>query len=250
MVHFVVVLFKSGLVSKVWEINPLSAASLSLVEGTVVAVPEPPSPSLDTGFEATSCAMFLAKRSRSPLSTFSLLFMAPGRDFILFRLMMLTWSCGLSPAGCLTPPSVSTSSALGRASANESSVATSFLLGRLRLGFFAEDLVTLSISRACLILRLSFLDDGKSESVSSAVSVLDDFLRIDFRGCAERAGSPRRGACQEAVSRRLKHEELAKQVYLPWPVQSVWRLNNLRSGMCNAGKADTVVDYKKFMGAS
>lgn len=168
--------------------NPRSAAHLSLVEGTdafetASTLAFPFSRPFADG-EAASCAMFFAKRSLSPLSSLSLLFMAPGRDFMLFRWMILTWSSGFSPAEVLVP--VSTSS-VGKASAKESSVATSFLFGRRRLGFFVEDLVTLLMSCSCFILRLSFFEAGNKDSCLLIVDAVV-FLRIDLRGFAVRVG--------------------------------------------------------------
>lgn len=77
--------------------------------------------------------------------------------------------------------------AVGNASANESRVATSFLFGLLRLGVFADDLATLLISCSCLILRLSFFEEGNRGS-DLVVLEEEDFLRMDFRGCLVRDG--------------------------------------------------------------
>ncbi len=62
---------------------------------------------------------------------------------MLLRLMMLTWSCGLSPGLALAVGSSVAFSVSGSASAKASSVVTSFLFGLLRLGFLSADFVTL-----------------------------------------------------------------------------------------------------------
>ena len=118
---------------------------------------------------------------------------------MLFRLMMLTWSCGLSPVAPLLVPLLSPSSLSGSASAKASSVVTSFLFGLLRLGVLCADFVTLFRSWACLIRRLSFFEDAKSDSAFAvaldATPLPEDFFKMDFLGCACRDGGSRRGAC-------------------------------------------------------
>ena len=126
-------------------------------------------------------AMFLANRARSSLSSFCRLFRAPGRDFVDFRLMILTCCSGLLPAG----PSASPSSSSGSASAKASSVVMSFLFDLLRLGFFVPALVTLDMSCACLIRRLSFLLAAKRDSAFSGLCTRDveeDVFRMDLAG--------------------------------------------------------------------
>lgn len=123
------------------------------------------------------CAMFFAKRSLSPLSSLSRLFMAPGLDFILFLLMIFTWSVGFSSVVAL----VGASSSSGKASARASRVVTSFLFGRLRFGALVEDFVTLFIRFACLMRLLSSFVCEKRDSELSLCGAYG-FLRIDLRG--------------------------------------------------------------------
>lgn len=79
----------SGFFSSVWEMKPRRAAHLSLVDAIAGVFVEEVS-TRAAGLAAASWAIFFANRSRSPLSIFSRLFNAPGRDFMLLRLMMLT----------------------------------------------------------------------------------------------------------------------------------------------------------------
>lgn len=102
-------LFISGFCSNVCDIKPLKAAHLSEVDGGAVVTAVEVAASIETlplfaSFplvDAAICARFFANLSRSPLSTFSLLFMAPGLLFMLFRRMMLTCSSGSLPATLL-----------------------------------------------------------------------------------------------------------------------------------------------------
>lgn len=133
-------------------------------------------------------ARFFANRSLSPWSTFSRRFMAPGRLLMLFRRMMLTWS--LASAALAGAP-CSGESPSGSAAASESRVATSFLFGRrcLLRGFLDGGFVILDISAACLMWRLSFFVEGKSDDfeVDGFITFRededeDDFFNVDFRG--------------------------------------------------------------------
>lgn len=177
-------------------------------------------------FGAAICAKFFANRSLSLLSSFCFLFMAPGRDFMLFLLMILTCSAGFDPAALLVfaepdPPSVSSPSSSGRASTSASRFATSFLLGLRRRGFEGDDLVTLDCNCARLIWRLSFLEVAKS---GSGRELVVDFaslrLSIDLGGVAVLAGSGRRRAMMESLDaheRKLKDTQTSFQ-----PVSSTY----------------------------
>lgn len=72
---------------------------------------------------------------------------------------------------------------------------TSFLFGLLRLGFLSADLVTLLMSCACLILRLSFFEEAKRVSAETLLA-FEGFLSMDFKGRALREddGEGRSGA--------------------------------------------------------
>jgi hypothetical protein len=96
---------------------------------------------------------------------------------------MLTWSFTSLPA---VPPCAGVSSS-GSAAANESSVATSFLFGRRRLGFLDDGFVIFDIRAACLMCRLSLLVDVKSEEPEAEDFTRvdedkDGFFKADFRG--------------------------------------------------------------------
>ena len=163
--------------------NPRSAAQRCDVAATAAAAaaapatapwvcPEPVPSGFQAGVDTAICAMFWAKRSRSPWSSSSRRFMAPGRLFMLFRRMTLTWSLASVPAVlpcCEKSPS-------GSAAASESSVATSFLFGRRRRGFLVDGLAIFDIRAACLMCRLSLFVAGKSEEPEEA------FFRADFSG--------------------------------------------------------------------
>lgn len=86
--------------------NPRSAAHLcDVVVAVAVAVAvtsvDPAIPTFASAgvvVETAICAIFFANRALSPTSIFSRRFMAPGRLFMLFRRMMLTWSLASAPA--------------------------------------------------------------------------------------------------------------------------------------------------------
>lgn len=133
--------------------------------------------------ETVICARFFANRSLSPWSTFSRRFIAPGRLFMLFLLIMLTCSPAAMSA---VVARMGESSSTGSAAANESRVATSFLFGRRLRGFLDAGLVILDISAACFICLLSLLVDGKSEELEVEGCVMlgedeDDFFTADLR---------------------------------------------------------------------
>jgi hypothetical protein len=109
-----------------------------------------------------SCTRFWLKRSFSTFSSFSLRFIAPGRDLRLLRWIL---ACPTS-----TSPLVSVSSMLVSASASDSRFATSFLLGRRRFWIWEEDFSILEINAECLIFRLSLLDTRTGASAVSAAS--------------------------------------------------------------------------------
>jgi hypothetical protein len=164
--------------------NPRNAAHLCDVAGTTPSVcPEVIPSDFKAGVDTAICAMFFANRSLSPWSNFSCRFIAPGRLFMLFRRMMLTWSFASWPAAL----SCAGESSSGSAAASESRVATSFLFGRRLLGFLDDDFVIFDIRAACLMCRLSFLVDGKSgePEVEDLVRWEEDedaFLKADLRG--------------------------------------------------------------------
>ena len=125
-------------------------------------------------------ARFLLNRSLSIFSSFSFFFSAPGLLFILFKLFRCILACPISIS-----PSAPPSSRPGKASARDSSVATSFLLGRRRLVVFEDDFSIFDTKEECLIFCLSFLDEGKREETSSglgrvAVGVAVRAARADF----------------------------------------------------------------------
>ena len=189
--------FNSGFVSSVCEMKPRRAAHRSLVEGGALCPLDSMSsfPTVPPELGAASCAMFFANRSLSLLSSLSFLFIAPGFDFMLFRLMMLTWSSGFDPAA--PEPEVSSS---GKASARASRVVTSFLFGRRRLVLVVDDFVILLMRCACLIRRLSFFEAGKRASLLVCEAPFADvFFSIDFRGCAVLEGGSRSGAWNNHV---------------------------------------------------
>jgi hypothetical protein len=132
-----------------------------------------------------SCAIFFANLSRSSRSIRSLRFNAPGRLFMLFRLMIFTWSTTPFPAEFEARRVLSSFSSSGRAETSASRVVTSFLFGRRRRLALdcVEDLVIFEINAACLICRLSFLVDGKSCVDEAGVGrKVEDFFKIDFLG--------------------------------------------------------------------
>lgn len=96
--------------------------------------------------------MFFANRSRSVFSTCCLRFMAPGLCRSVFCLITFTWLSGSS-----SPVSVS-----GRASASDSRFVASFLDARRHFGVFWEVFSILETKLACLIARLSFLEERES----------------------------------------------------------------------------------------
>lgn len=145
-----------------------------------------------------SCAKLRPNRSISPFTSLSFLLSAPGR---VLRLLCRTLPCRACSASIASP--VATSSSISAwmsssASPSDSSVATSFLLGRRRFvcelpeADFLEDLATRERKAECLIRRLSALESMKpSETTLSA--------RWSLRG---RRGSARRArAFWRAVGR-------------------------------------------------
>jgi hypothetical protein len=135
-----------------------------------------------------SCAMFFANLSRSSRSIRSLRFNAPGRLFMLFRLMTFTWSTTPFPAEFEARRVLPSFSSSGRAETSASRVVTSFLFGRRRRLALdcVEDLVIFEINAACLICRLSFLVDGKSGADEAGIGrKVEDFFKIDFPGLGD-----------------------------------------------------------------
>lgn len=121
-----------------------------------------------------SCARFWLKRSLSSLSSFSFLFMAPGRDFKLLRCIL---ACPISTCPS-TPSSIS-----GSALVSDSRSATSFLLGRRRFWILDDVFSILDTKDECLIFCLSFLDEAKAVSKSSGlgrVAWVGRVVRADF----------------------------------------------------------------------
>lgn len=100
---------------------------------------------------AAICTRLTLNLSLSILSSFSLLFIAPGLDLRLFLCIL---AC---------PTTTSSPSKPGSASASDSRLATNFLFGRRRLLVFAEDFSILETKAECLIFCLSFLEEGKRE---------------------------------------------------------------------------------------
>lgn len=139
----------------------LLSTSIPLVDVVVVA---------SEAGNAVKAAMLAPKRAISPLTRRSFLFSAPGR---VRRLL------------CLIFPSAgrdsSDSFSSGRASARDSRVATSFLLGRRRFRVLEEavaDFWTLERRMLCFIMRFSCLVVEKpSETTASG--------RCVFRGACE-----------------------------------------------------------------
>jgi len=104
-------------------------------------------------------ARFLLNRSISNFSSFSFLFSAPGLLFMLFSAFpWLTFACPTSIS-----PSTSSFSRPGSASARDSRLATSFLLGRRRFCTLADDFSILETNEECLVFCLSFFEEAKSE---------------------------------------------------------------------------------------
>lgn len=183
----------SGRFSNVWEMKPRKAFNFSA---------ELVGPDVAPG--AAICARFFANLSLSLLSNFCFLFIAPGLDFMLFLLMILTWSAAVEPAASLSEPEPSKSS--GNASASESRVVTSFLFGLRLRGFDVDDFVTFDMSCACLMRCLSFLFVAKSESGFATADLDPSFcLRIDFGGWALLPGRGLNGAILSTGQRRVSY---------------------------------------------
>jgi hypothetical protein len=171
-VHFFT---NSGFCSKVCDMNPLSAAHRFDVATFCASSP------LSCALPAASCAIFFPNLSLSILSSFSLLFVAPG---LLFKLLCLIFA---------SPTIRSDSPASGRASVSDSRVVTSFFDGRRRLRGFLCAFSILFTKAECLIRRLSCLEEMKPSSIlapsrcvlsgraSSPDPDLEIFARTDVR---------------------------------------------------------------------
>lgn len=113
-----------------------------------------------------NCAIFLLNLSLSCFSIFSFLFNAPGRLFMLFKLLR----CASFAPPC--SPLTSLSSRPESASARDSRLATSVLFGLRRLRVFDEDFSILETNEECFILCLSFLELGNRELLSTSWTVV------------------------------------------------------------------------------
>lgn len=158
--------------------NPRNAAHRLVVGAAAAGIAAAPTAGVPPAASVAECtlaicAKFFPNRSRSTISNFSFLFIAPGRLFKLLCLILFPFSLS-AVDGSVNEDEV------GKASESESRVVMSFLDGRRRfLEAGAADLATLEAKMEDLMVRLSRLE---VEKVVSEVGVwvkedvgLDDF---------------------------------------------------------------------------